>query len=270
MRTRRCRPPPPDHFDGEREAARLSNHEFFQSAEDYDHAMRTKMVAPTRASVLGNGVDLSRFDPGKLTKKTVGDLRKPGAQLRAGSWSEPSEGSLGKRDTSSFSKLRGGSDPTARNSYSSSWARKSPRRRTDSPPRMFRAPAMMGSCFTAKEKVEAMPAIYSAFDIFALASHREGMPRSAIEASAMARAVVATNIRGCREVVDDGKTGILTPVRDAAALAGAFESLAAAPELRASMGDTGRQRALSRFDEEQVIERTLAVYRRLLAAKGRS
>ena len=55
-------------------------------------------------------------------------------------------------------------------------------------------------------------ALYTAMDIYVLASHREGFPRSAMEAAAMGLPVVATDIRGCRQVVDDGRTGRLVPV----------------------------------------------------------
>jgi glycosyltransferase involved in cell wall biosynthesis len=110
-----------------------------------------------------------------------------------------------------------------------------------------------------------MPSIYAAFDVFVLASYREGVPRSVIEAQGMERPAVATDIRGCREVVDDGATGVLVPAGDDQALAPAIERLAADAELRGRMGAAGRVRMLEGFDEERVVERTLDVYRRLLA-----
>ena len=80
-----------------------------------------------------------------------------------------------------------------------------------------------------------MAAIYAAFDVFVLASHREGMPRSVIEAQAMHRPVVATDIRGCREVVDPGVTGTLVPPRDAAALSAALGAMLEDPALAWTM-----------------------------------
>ncbi|MCA1726346.1 MAG: glycosyltransferase [Actinobacteria bacterium] len=115
---------------------------------------------------------------------------------------------------------------------------------------------------------EDMPAIYAAFDVFCLPSYREGVPRSAIEAMASGRPVIATDIRGCREVVADGDTGLLIPTRDHAAIARAVRRLVADAALRDRMGGAGRARAVERFDERQVIERTLDVYDRLLRAKG--
>ncbi len=96
-----------------------------------------------------------------------------------------------------------------------------------------------------------------AVDIFTLPSHREGMPRSIIEAMMTGLPVVATDIRGCREEVIDGETGFLVPVRDAKALTAALFKLADDTALRRQMGDAGRARALDLYDEAKVIDRQL-------------
>ena len=106
------------------------------------------------------------------------------------------------------------------------------------------------------------------FDIFVLPSHREGFPRAAMEASAMATPVVATDIRGCRQVVDDGRTGLLVPVRDSQALADALEGLIWNREHRTKLGEAARRRAKTDFDQARVIARTASVYRSLLDARG--
>ena len=74
--------------------------------------------------------------------------------------------------------------------------------------------------------------LYPGMDLFVLPSYREGFPRSAMEAAACGVPVVATDIRGCRQVVDHGTTGLLVPVRDGAALAGAIGILAGDPARR--------------------------------------
>ena len=104
--------------------------------------------------------------------------------------------------------------------------------------------------------------LYRAMDLFVLPSHREDFPRSAMEAAACGLPVVATDIRGCRQVVAPGETGLLVPVRDAAALAMAIGELAADPGRRALMGVAARRRAEACFDERQVVERVLAAYSR--------
>ena len=98
-----------------------------------------------------------------------------------------------------------------------------------------------------------VPTLLRAADIFTLPSHREGMPRSIIEAMMTGLAVVATDIRGAREEVIDGATGRLVPVADRLALAAALEGLANDAALRSRFGAAGRERALTLYDETAVI-----------------
>jgi glycosyltransferase involved in cell wall biosynthesis len=102
--------------------------------------------------------------------------------------------------------------------------------------------------------------LYAAFDIYVLASHREGFPRSAMEAAASGLSIVATDIRGCREVVDHDRTGLLVPVRDAAALEVTIERLAGDPAARRRLGQAAAAKARAEFDQRRVIERTLDAY----------
>lgn len=113
-----------------------------------------------------------------------------------------------------------------------------------------------------------VPALLSAFDVFVLPSYREGFPRAAMEASAMGVPVVATDIRGCRQVVIDGETGLLVQPRESRGLCDALSMLLADPQLRAKLGAAGSRRASSEFDQGRVIARTLAVYRHLLRVAG--
>jgi glycosyltransferase involved in cell wall biosynthesis len=109
--------------------------------------------------------------------------------------------------------------------------------------------------------------LYAAFDIYVLASHREGFPRSAMEAAAMGLPVVATDIRGCRQVVDHEVTGLLVPARDPGALAAAVGRLAGDAALRAAMGAAAAAKSGAEFDQRRVIDTTLAVYRTLLSER---
>jgi glycosyltransferase involved in cell wall biosynthesis len=103
-------------------------------------------------------------------------------------------------------------------------------------------------------------------DVFVLPSWREGFPRSPMEAAAMQRPVVVTDIRGCREVVEESVTGLLVPVRDADALATALSGLVDNPARRRAMGLAGRLLAERKFDERLVFAKVAATYERLLAA----
>ena len=98
-----------------------------------------------------------------------------------------------------------------------------------------------------------------AADIFVLASHREGMPRSIIEAMMTGLPVVSTDIRGAREEVVAGETGTLIPVNEPDALAGALDRLVRDTALRKKLGSAGRKRALSHFDEAEIVWRQIVL-----------
>jgi len=94
-----------------------------------------------------------------------------------------------------------------------------------------------------------------------------------MEAAAMGLPVVATDIRGCRQVVADGETGMLVPVDDGAALAEVLRRLVLDHRLRRRQGRAARDRALEHFDDRAVIATTLRTYdevldrRRLVTAR---
>jgi glycosyltransferase involved in cell wall biosynthesis len=92
----------------------------------------------------------------------------------------------------------------------------------------------------------------------------EGLPRVLLEAAASGKPLVATDWRGCREIVRDGDNGLLVPIRDSKALAHAVLNLLADKGMRTRMGVRGREIAVGEFSSEQVAKETIAVYRRLL------
>lgn len=108
--------------------------------------------------------------------------------------------------------------------------------------------------------------LYRAFDLYVLASHREGFPRSAMEAAASGLPIVATDIRGCRQVVDQDATGLLVPVRDPGALHDALARLVGDPVRRERMGAAAIDKARREFDQQRQIDTTLHTYERLLTA----
>jgi glycosyltransferase involved in cell wall biosynthesis len=81
--------------------------------------------------------------------------------------------------------------------------------------------------------------------------------------------IVATDIRGCRQVVDHGRTGLLTPPGDIGRLADALVLLADDTSRRDDMGRRARRKAIEQFDQRRVIDLTLDVYRTRLAASSR-
>jgi lipopolysaccharide/colanic/teichoic acid biosynthesis glycosyltransferase len=115
--------------------------------------------------------------------------------------------------------------------------------------------------------IENIPEVMSAIDVFVLPSHREGMPRTIIEAMASGKPVVATNIRGCREEVVPDSTGLLVPTKDPAALAEAITTILSDTELARRMGENGRRRALELFDERLVLDKQVKAYARIAREK---
>jgi len=114
-----------------------------------------------------------------------------------------------------------------------------------------------------------MPNVLSEAAIVCLPStYGEGVPKVLIEAAAVARPIVATDIPGCREIVRDGENGLLVPPSDPPALADAIFRLATDRELRARMGRRGREIAESEFAEALVVQQTLAVYNEVAPANS--
>jgi glycosyltransferase involved in cell wall biosynthesis len=97
-------------------------------------------------------------------------------------------------------------------------------------------------------------------DVFALPSWIEGMPLVALEAMQRGKPVVATPVGGTAEVVADGETGVIVPVRDPVRLAAALRELLADPEHARRLGEAGRRRARERFSAAASVQRTLEVY----------
>jgi glycosyltransferase involved in cell wall biosynthesis len=111
--------------------------------------------------------------------------------------------------------------------------------------------------------VTDIASVWARAHIAVLPSRREGFPKSLLEAAACGRAMVATDVPGCREIVIPDETGLLVPSDDAAALAQAIQTLLASPELRKRMGATARRLAETRFSTEAIGSATVDLYRRL-------
>jgi len=246
-------------------AARCSHAELIQNEEDLDVLTRLRVPAE-RLHLLGNGIDLRRFDPTSVEPSAVAERRR---EMGAG----PNDVVVGVVSRLVWEK-----------GYREVFAAADLVRRHDTrakvvvigPDDPSKADALTRADIAAAERLgvrflgrrDDVVELYAAMDLYVLASYREGYPRSAMEAAAMGLPVVATDIRGCRQVVEDGVTGMLVPVRDAGALAAAIGRLAGDAELRRRVGEAARRRAETEFNETRVIAITLAVYRQLLERAG--
>ncbi|MDB4953546.1 MAG: glycosyl transferase group 1 [Myxococcales bacterium] len=104
-----------------------------------------------------------------------------------------------------------------------------------------------------------VPRIMPAFDVFVLSSKTEGLPLVVPEAMAVGLPIVATSVGGLPSVVDEGVTGLLVPVEQAA-MAAALGKLADDPDLARAMGKRAREVALGRYSSERMVDAYLALY----------
>ena len=249
----------------ERVARWCSDLELYQSEEDLAWARRIGLVPARKSRLLGNGTDVSVFDPSAVPAERVAALR---AELGIPP-DAPVVGTVGRL--------------VAEKGYRELFAAARDLREAFPEARVL----VLGSgdadkADTLKEADLAAVApnvvlagwrkdvrdLLAVMDVFVLASWREGVPRSAIEAAAMGRAMVLTDIRGCREVVRHGREGLLVPPRDPRALGEAILALLADPARRRAIGEAALARALARFDERRVLDTIVDSYRTLLARLG--
>jgi glycosyltransferase involved in cell wall biosynthesis len=112
---------------------------------------------------------------------------------------------------------------------------------------------------------EDMPAVYSQANLVVLPTYyKEGVPKALIEAAACGRAIVTTDIPGCRDIVRDNFNGLLVSPRDPKGAARAIRTLLESPELRRQFGANGRRLATEEFDVRTVVAQTLDAYQALL------
>jgi glycosyltransferase involved in cell wall biosynthesis/ribosomal protein S18 acetylase RimI-like enzyme len=250
----------------ERLATTCSDAELIQNPEDV--AVLQRLRVPNRKlTFLGNGIDLERFDPSSVTARDAASARH---ELGAVEPTDVVVGVVGR---------------LVREKGLTEVIEAARRLRRHRPELRFAVigpdePDKSGS-LTPDERSRGADSgvrflgsrgdvvrLYAAMDVYVLASHREGFPRSAMEAAAMGVPVVATDIRGGRQVVDPDVTGVLIPPRDPAALIDAIADLATDPERRRRMGAAGREKAIREFDQQRCIDLTLSTYRRLLTEAG--
>jgi glycosyltransferase involved in cell wall biosynthesis len=109
---------------------------------------------------------------------------------------------------------------------------------------------------------------YGLFDVLLLPSGNEGTPVVAIESLAAGTPVVATDVGGVPDVVENGRSGFLTRVGDINAIVDALERLARDPDLRHDLGQAGREWTIPRYRVDRLVDDVDALYRELLAERG--
>ncbi|HAV77841.1 MAG TPA: hypothetical protein DCX53_10880, partial [Anaerolineae bacterium] len=108
-----------------------------------------------------------------------------------------------------------------------------------------------------------LPAYYSLIDIFVHPSLRDGMPNAVLEAMACEKAVIATPVGGIKDILQDGKNGIIVNVNDSAMLAEKIIELLDDPKKRETLGKNARELITGKFTPEKELEENLVVYKKL-------
>lgn len=235
-------------------AARFSHLELVQNIEDVDLMRRTPLAPSDRVRHLGNGIDTRRFKPL--------DHPKTRALVRESLGLAPDSvivGAIGRLVAEKgFAEL-----------FAASASIDLPHELVVIGPHDLEKSDALSPAVVADAEQRGVrflghradiDRLLPAFDIFALPSYREGVPRAAMEAAASGLPIVATDVRGCRQVVDDGTSGWLVPARESEHLATALRRLIGDPEMRSRFGKEGRRKAELEFDEQDVIQRLLDAY----------
>jgi glycosyltransferase involved in cell wall biosynthesis len=126
--------------------------------------------------------------------------------------------------------------------------------------------AQLGSDFVLLGWRDDVVDLHCGADIFVFASHREGLPIAPIEAMASGLPVVASDISGCSEEIQDGDSGLLYPVGDAEALARQIRRLLEDSALAENLAEGARRRARA-FDLQRVLDRQIELYRELAGTR---
>lgn len=257
------------HITLEKIAATCSDRILSQNSEDIKTAISEKISPPEKIKYLGNGIDLTQFNPSRFSNEEI-KLKKEelkisneeevvgfvGRIVREKGILELYEAfSLVKKQIPNIKLLIVGRVDIAKN---------------DAIPKdvVEEFGIAKDTIFTGHVKD---PAIYVALmDVFVLPSHREGFPRSPMEASAMGKPIIVTNIRGCREVIENRRNGVMVPLNDVKSLSKAIYELLTNEEKVRKMGKEGRKIALERFDEQLVFERVKSEYSQLLRSLSKS
>lgn len=250
-------------------AARCSDAILSQNNEDIQTAIREHICPPGKIKYLGNGIDVRRFNRAVVPESILAEKRR-----ELGLWP-------GQRVVGFAGRLVAEKGILELLSAMQQVAAQLPdvrlliigpvdEEKTDAlRPDIASAYGLANVCiFTGMR--QDMPELYALMDIFVLPSHREGFPRSPMEASAMGVPCIVTDIRGCREAVQHEQNGLLAPLGDVEALAAAIVRLLQDPGLAQRLGQRGRQLAEEKFDEQLVFEKVKAEYARLLQARGLS
>lgn len=247
----------------ERLGMKLGDYALSQNRDDVDGAIAAGLCRPDRIGYLGNGIDLEVFNPAAVDRQAVNDLRREwGAQ--PGDTVVSIAGRL-IVEKGHIEFLEAAREIRARRPDVHFWVAGA-----EQPER----PGRLHGTVAASEVVRFlgmrwdMPVVMAASDVFVLPSHgREGIPRVLMEAAALERPIVTTDVRGCRDVVQHEVTGLLVPPSNGPELARALLRLIDNPAEASILGANAGRFARQHFDENVYCERIARCYESLLRSE---
>jgi len=236
---------------------------FSQNKEDIETLIREKIAKPEKIKYLGNGIDVDKFDARRFSKEFI-DEKKKDLNIPAGFNVVGIVARLVKEKgyLDLFEAFRnilkifpktillvvGPEEPEKKDAVS---------------PEVVRSYGIEKNVIFLGERSD-IDEILPIVDIFVLPSHREGFPRSILEAMAEKRPVVATDIRGCREEIENNKNGILIPIKNPKKLAEAIIYLFNNHDQTKEMGENARVKVEKYFNESIVFDRIKEEYQKLI------
>ncbi len=238
-----------------------------QSYEDFITAKQSGLCSPEKVRYLGNGVDIDHFDSRHLNPSHQTELRQ---SLGIPNSANPIIGMVGRLNR------RKGSGYIIE--AAAQLLSKFPNLhiliiggQLSSDPDPFQTQIVeqiktldLENHVTLTGYRSDIPELLGLLDVFTLPTfNHEGLPRSILEAMAMGLPVVTTDIRGCRETVIDGQTGFIVPPQNVTKLSEALEKIMADATLGQRLGQAGRQRVESEYDEQLVFQRLQTIYQDL-------
>lgn len=245
---------------------RLTAFTLSQSAEDVEIVTRRGLVPRERIAHIGNGIDIERFSPRSERTEIEARLGLESCGFRVATTGRIVKGK-------GFEDLVRAYASFAKQTHDSELLMIGGNIAQDIQPfqREFSS-AIDALGLGAKVRITGMvdnvEEYLAASDLFVLPSYREGMPRSLIEAMAMGLPCIATEIRGCREIVTNGVNGFLYPAGNIDALAELIARCFGTPSERARMGAKARDTALRDFGEAGYLSKQVTAIERLLRERS--
>lgn len=246
-------------------AARFSDLELYQSSADLVRARRLKIKNGSRSVLLGNGIDLARFDPARVTEQRLVELRND-LGIRG---DNVVVGAVGRLVADKgYRELFEAMDLVRRTVPEAVLLAVGDRDLSKADAISEREIEAVQSAVVFTGWREDMPDLYALMDVFVLPSWREGFPRSAMEAAAMGTPLILSDIPGCHQIGREGVEAMFVSPRDPKQLADAIVAMLNDQELRERIGAAARLTALARFDERRVAATVAALSSRLLRRRG--